>query len=76
MSRIKSVILYALAAIAIAVSLFALGGCSKSETEDIPDAVTVAVEGDAVTVIPNGRSTEMYFTVSPASTDFTYSSGN
>ena len=42
MSRIKSVILYALAAIATAVSLFALGGCSKSETEDIPDAVTVA----------------------------------
>lgn len=76
MPRIKSVILYALAAIALAVSLFALGGCSKSETEDIPDAVTVAVEGDAVTVIPNGRSTEIYFTVSPVSTDFTYSSGN
>lgn len=75
-SRIGNIILDAFVAIALAAAFALTSGCSKSETENDGAAVKVAVEGDAVTVVPRGQSVEVYFTVSPADTDFRYSNGN
>lgn len=75
-SRIGNIILDAFVAIALAAVFALTSGCSKSETESEGAAVKVAVEGDAVTVVPRGQSVEVYFTVSPADTDFRYSNGN
>lgn len=55
-------------------AIFALA-CSKSDT-DGGGRIALAVEGDAVVVIPKGESVQIYFAVTPASTDFSYGNGN
>lgn len=75
-SRIGNIILDAFVAIALAAAFALTSGCSKSETENDGAAVKVALEGDAVTIVPRGQSVEVFFTVSPADTDFRYSNGN
>ncbi len=76
MSRIEKIILDTFAAIALAIAFFVTVGCSKSDAENDSNPIRIAIEGDAVTVIPCGQSSEIYFTVDPASTDFTYSNGD
>ncbi len=55
-SRIGNIILDAFVAIALAAAFALTSGCSKSETENDGAAVKVALEGDAVTIVPERRS--------------------
>ncbi len=64
-----------LSCIASLVAAILAAGCSKSETDE-KGGVTVAIDGGPVIVIPQDESTDIYFTVTPASADFTYGNGN
>ena len=53
--------------------LFAVGCKESGADSDIP--VTITVENSGIVAVADGSSTEITFTVSPATTDFTYGNG-
>lgn len=73
-SQLKTRIAYLLY---FAISLFtayALIGCSSSD-EVTNDTISIKVESSGIESIPQNGSIELYFSVSPANADFTYSNG-